>query len=353
MTTWNLLAANLFAGVSLCLAQFAGAGAHADTGDDYRLSGPAVHGNLAIYFVHGKSRSGPVPLTLAEALAKKTIVVREIGSVNELQVENTGNEEIFIQSGDIVKGGQQDRVLSVSLVLQPHSGPVSIASFCVEQGRWSARGGEDAAKFSSANASLPSRTAKMELAGVALPQSGGADAQSVSRRQREIWKSVSEIQGKLSSNLGAPVAAPASRSSLQLALENGGLERAQAEYVKALRPLGEKDDDIVGYVFAVNGKLSTADIYPSNGLFRKMWPKLLVACATEAITERTGILDPPPPVSEASGFLATPHDVPSVEKNVGSGSSIETRDSAKTLFMEARPAAAPPSAWVHRNYLAK
>jgi hypothetical protein len=352
MTIWNLLAANLLAAATLGLAQFAGASAHADTGDDYRLSGPAVHGNLAIYFVHGKSRSGPVPLTLAEALAKKTIVVREIGSVNELQIENTGNEEIFIQSGDIVKGGQQDRALSVSLVLQPHSGPVSIASFCVEQGRWAARGGEDVAKFSSANASLPSRTAKMELAGVALPQSGGADAQSVSKRQREIWKSVSEIQGKLSSNLGAPVAAPASRSSLQLALENGGLERAQAEYVKALRPLGEKDDDIVGYVFAVNGKLSTADIYPSNGLFRKMWPKLLVACATEAITERTGILDPPPPVSEASGFLATPHDVPSVEKNVGSGSSVEVRDCTRTLFMEAKPAAAP-SAWVHRNYLAK
>jgi hypothetical protein len=355
MTTWNLLAANLFAGVSLCLAQFAGASAHADTADDYRLSGPAVHGNLAIYFVHGKSRGGPVPLTLAEALAKKTIVVRELGEVNELQIENTGSEEIFVQSGDIVKGGQQDRVLSVSLLLKPHSGPVSIASFCVEQGRWSARGGEDVAKFSSATASLPSRSAKIALAGAARPQAAGADAQSVSKRQREIWNSVSEIQGKLSSNLGAPVAAPASRTSLQLALENGGLARAQAEYVKELQPLGEKDDDIVGYVFAVNGKLSSADIYPSNALFRKMWPKLLVASATEAITEHGGKGEPvaaPPPVTEATGFLTTPHDAPSVERNVGSGSSVETRDGAKTLYMEAKPAAAP-SAWVHRNYLAK
>jgi hypothetical protein len=44
--------------------------------------------------------------------------------------------------------------------------------------------------------------------------------------------------------------------------------------------------------------------------------------------------------------------VPSVERNVGSGGRIETRESAKTLYMEAKPAAAP-SAWVHRNYLAK
>jgi hypothetical protein len=349
MTTWNLLAA-----FSLCLAQLAGSGAHAETGDDYRLSGPAVHGNLAIYFVHGKSRGGPVPLTLAEALAKKTIEVREIGQVNELQVENTGSEEIFIQSGDIVKGGQQDRVLSVSLLLKPHSGPLAIASFCVEQGRWSARGGEDVAKFSSANASLPSRTAKIELAGGALPQTNGADTASVGKRQREIWKSVTEIQGKLSSNLGAPVAAAPSRTSLQLALENGGLERAQADYVKALQPPGEKDNDIVGYIFAVNGKLNSADIYPSNGLFRKMWPKLLRASATEALAERNGsAAEPAPPIAEASGFLASPSAAPGVAKNVGSGGSVEMRESAKTLFMEAKPAAAPASAWVHRNYLAK
>jgi hypothetical protein len=348
MTTWNLLAAAL----SLCLAPFAGGGAHADTSDDYRLSGPAVHGNLAIYFVHGQSRGGPIPLTLAEALAKKTIEVREIGEVNELQVENKGAEEIFIQAGDIVKGGQQDRVLSVSLVLKPHSGPLKIASFCVEQGRWSARGSEDVAKFSSANAALPSRAAKVEMAGVPAKIAGG-DAATVGKRQQEIWKKVTEIQGKLSSSLGAPVAAAPSRTSLQLALENGGLERAQAEYLKELQPLGEKDADIVGYVFAVNGKINSADIYPSNGLFRKMWPKLLRASVTEALGERDGTAEPAPPVADANSFLARPADARTVEKDAGSGGHIEMRDSAKMLFMEAKPAAAPASAWVHRNYLAK
>jgi ARG/rhodanese/phosphatase superfamily protein len=349
MSTWNLLAAAL----TLCLAQVGAGAAKAETGDGYQLSGPAVHGNLAIYFVHGQSRGGPVPLTLAEALAKKTIEVREIGNVNELQVENTGSEEIFIQSGDIVKGGQQDRVLSVSLLLQAHSGPLAIASFCVEQGRWSARGGEDVAKFSSANASLPSRAAKIGMAGTVLPQSGGAEADSVSKRQREVWKSVTEIQGKLSSNLGAPGVAPRSRTSLQLALENGNLERAQAEYIKALQPLGEKDDDIVGYVFAVNGKINSADIYPSNGLFRKMWPKLLRASTTEALGERDGTAEPAPPVADATTFLATPKDAPVVEKKAGLDGRIEMRESDKTLYMEAKPAAAPASAWVHRNYLAK
>ena len=349
MSLWNLLAA----AVSLCLAPLVGGVAQAETADAYRLSDPAVHANLAIYFVHGQSRGGPVPLTLAEALAKKTIEVREIGRVNELTIENIGNEEIFIQAGDIVKGGQQDRVIAVSLLLQPHSGALSITSFCVEQGRWSARGSEAVDKFSSANASLPSRSAKLDLAGLPASVARAPDAAGVSQRQQEIWKSVSDIQGKLANSLGAPVAAPRSRTSLQLALEDGGLEHAQTDYVKALQPLGEKDDDIVGYVFAINGKINSADIYPSNGLFRKMWPKLLRASATEALGERNVPAEPPPPVAAATSFLATPTDAQTIEKSATAQGRVDMRDSATALFTQAKPAAAPDSAWVHRNYLAK
>src|SRR6202162_3049008 len=157
---WKILATLL----SLCLPQCGGVHAETDNPEGYRLSDPVVHGNLAIYFVFGKSRSGPVPLTLQEALARKVITVRETGQVNELQVENIGADEVFIQSGDIVKGGQQDRVLSVSMLLPPPSGAISIDSFCVESGRWSARGVEDARTFSSATAALPSRSAKLAIA---------------------------------------------------------------------------------------------------------------------------------------------------------------------------------------------
>ena len=84
-----------------------------------------------------------------------------------------------------------------------------------------------------------------------------------------------------------------------------------------------------------------------------MWPKLLRASVTEALGERDGTAEPAPPVAEANSFLARPADARTVEKDAGSGGRIEMRDSAKMLFMEAKPAAAPASAWVHRNYLAK
>ena len=63
---WSLLAA---VSVSpLMLFSFAGLGG-AQTPDEHRVSGPLVHENLAVYFIHGKSAPGKVPLTLEEAMA--------------------------------------------------------------------------------------------------------------------------------------------------------------------------------------------------------------------------------------------------------------------------------------------
>jgi ARG/rhodanese/phosphatase superfamily protein len=339
--------------VALCLIQGGAVRAESDSPDGYRVSEPAVHGNLAVYFVHGKSQSGPVPLTLQEALAKKVVEVREIGNVNELQVRNTGKEEIFIQAGDIVKGGQQDRVLSVSLVLPPRSGPIPISSFCVEAGRWSARGTEDKQKFSSADAALPSRNAKLEMAGAKPEKAAPTDPAPVAARQDKIWKSVKEIQGKLSTKLGAPVEAAASQTSLQLSLENERLKHEQADYITALQPAGERDDDIVGFVFAVNGKVNSADIYPSNALFRKMWPKLLRASITEAIGERDGAAGPVPTTGAVSSFITSADRAGAVQTSGGEKVQVRKRESDAAVLIEAAPPAAPAGRFVHRNYLAK
>src|SRR5437764_6819800 len=172
-----------------------------------RITGPFTHENLSVYFIHGPSAPGKVPLTLDEALARRTVQVRETGNVNQLEIENLGNEEVFIQSGDIVKGGQQDRTLMVSLVLPPKSGRVPIASFCVEQGRWSARGREDVKNFATASASVPSREMKLAMKApqpVAAPDPRGRGpavanaAAETSARQGAVWEGVRKMQDKLS-----------------------------------------------------------------------------------------------------------------------------------------------------------
>jgi hypothetical protein len=356
------------------LLAVAGPGA-AQTSDSVRISGPVVHENLAVYFIHGKSAPGKIPLTLEEALAKRVVQVHETGSVNELQIENLGGEDVFVQSGDIVKGGQQDRTLMVSLVLPPRSGRVAIASFCVEQGRWSARGGEDVKKFSSAAAAVPSRELKLAMkkpmpAPTPVDQPLNADPSQdrrtagvypavaeTSQRQQEVWDGVRKTQAKLTGNLGAQVRSAASQSSLQLALENERLIDAQKAYVSALKAAGEKDDDIVGYVFAVNGRLNSADVYPSNGLFRKMWSKLLGASAIEAIGHKDEPRGDTPSTEAVTAFLADAERGAVSQKPLNAGARLETREGAQAYLFETARAGASPSApassWVHRNYLAK
>jgi hypothetical protein len=328
----------------------------ADASTEYRVTGPFVHDNLALYFLHGEADKGPVPLTLEEALMKGRVRVDETSNVNQLTIENLGDEEVFVQAGDIVKGGKQDRALIVSILLPPKSGKMPISAFCVEQGRWRPRGMEDASKFTSAGASLPSREAKLAMRAPVAPSSDGpvvgghprGDETSV--RQQAMWADVAKVQDKLSRRVGAPVAAAESRSSLQLALENEKLEAARSAYVKALKSSGEKDSDIVGFVFAVNGKVNSADVYPSNGLFKKMWAKQLNASVTEAIGEREGVSAAAPKAEDVLAFLDEAEKGKSSVKQVNERVNVETRDAAGSLYFEA---ARPNGGFVHKNYLSK
>ena len=349
-----------------------------------RVSGPTTHGNVAVYFVHGTSVPGPVPDTLQEALAKGTVEVQETGNVQELKIENKGQTPVFVQFGDIVKGGQQDRVLTISMVLQPGSGVVPIGAYCVEQGRWSARGKEDVTRFALSEALIPSREAKIAIAGRTKPtasenaatmrQALGAgsaapatDAVTGNLRQQqphpngaaggqsEVWRSVAAVQSGLSATLDAPVASAKSATSLQLALEHEKLKEAQAGYLAALEPADLNGDDIVGVVIAINGRLSSADVYPSNGLFRKMWPKLARAAATEALAGRKQAeaaksgAGTPPAISAVTAFFAEAETGKASELALGMHAKIETRASPNAVRMEARKA---DGQFVHRNYVA-
>jgi len=352
----------------------AGASGAAFADQGMRISGPHVHNNLAVYFVHGTSAAGPVPLTLQEALAKGNVQVIETGRVNELQIENTGAEQVFIQAGDIVKGGKQDRVLTVSFLLPANSGRLPIASFCVEQGRWSARGKEDTGKFSSAGEAMPSRSALLAMAapppeakaeptrpeasGLGGPNSAASqrvrrEYDEVAKKQREVWDSVAATQKKLSEGLNASVASPQSTTSLQLALENEKLKDARNGYISALQPAGETGSDVVGYVVAINGRMNAANLYPSNALFRKMWSKQLAAVVTEAIGENPGSAPaaaPAPAPAAATEFLAEAEKGKIHERPVAAGTRQEVRDADKSLYNEARGA---DGNWIHRSYLAK
>ena len=312
-----------------------------------RVSGPYTHANLSLYFTHGPSAPGPVPLTLQEALAKNQVLVRETGDVNQLVIENRGNDEVFVQAGEIVKGGKQDRVLTVSLLLPKRSGPMPIAAYCVEHGRWQQRGKEEVSRFSSSDSAVPSRKAKIAMQ---APPADGQYRADTGRRQSEVWKDVDETQRKLAGTVGAPVNAPESRSSLQLSLENKQVKATVAEYVKALEPTILKVPDAIGLAFAINGAINSADLYPSHGLFVKLWPKLLRAAATEAVAEKNGKSGEAPAPDKVTEFIDKAEKGRAGERKIDERTTLGTRETEKSYYFEAKRS---DGAVFHKNYLAR
>ena len=68
-----------------------------------------------MFLVHGKDTTKQSFLTLQEALAQKKVRVYETKDVNELAIRNFSNQDIYVQAGDIVRGGEQDRMISLTL----------------------------------------------------------------------------------------------------------------------------------------------------------------------------------------------------------------------------------------------
>ncbi len=339
----------------------------------YTMSGPYSHNNLTIFLIHGADQmQGRVPLTLQEAMAQKKVKVHETSEVNELAIENVSAEEVYVQSGDIVKGGKQDRVLAYDLIVPPHSGRMPLEAFCVEHGRWSGRGSETAAAFSGSSKMLNSKDLKL--------------AAKHKNSQSEVWDKVAQAQTKLGAGVAAAspmiaadsstrvgagrvgnvagggggeaaetvtVTSSASASSLQLTLENTRVQQTAGEYIKKLSPVTAGKTDVIGFVFAINGQLNSADVYSSNALFKKLWSKLLEASAIEAISEfQKDKTFAPLKAESAMAFLKEAESGKSDEKKVTARVTMIKRETDKNLFFETRDHRRNDT-WMHRNYLTK
>jgi hypothetical protein len=329
----------LMAGVGLLgLAVAAARGGEATAGD-YRISGPYTKDNLAIFLIHGKDAlPGKHYLTLSEALERKKAVVHETRNVNELTVENlSGDADLYLEAGDIVKGGQQDRVVSTDLILQPKSGKVPVACFCVEASRWRQRGAEDVTKFDASPGKAASK--EVQLA-----------AQS-SRNQALVWRKVAEAQMRLGRSLGKSVQAGESPTSLQLSQEDKKLLETVEHYVQDLAKAPEGRADVIGYAAAINGKVENADIYGSSALFAKLWPRLLGASAIEAVAALQPGKKFEPATSKAVVAMLADAEKgqKKEEKDVAGRVHLTTRQSAKHYLFETRDQA-QQALPVHKSY---
>jgi hypothetical protein len=303
------------------------------------LTGPYVYQNLAIFAVHDHDTAHHREiLTLEEGLARKVVTIEEVGQVNRLVASNKGKTSVYLQSGDIVKGGQQDRVLQHDTLLSPGSRKVPLAVFCVESGRWHGRGREPVRHFASSSKTIVTKRQKLAV--------------KVAGRQGDVWNSVAAAQAEIGSKVGHSVRAPESATSLELSLEDKQVTGTVDQYVHHLEQTLPKDSDVVGYAVAVNGNVESVDVFASPNLFGKMKGKLLKASATEALAAQTRKPSPVPTAAAVRALMSDAESGAARTEKQTLRTQVTRKETRKNVVFETNDPVVPAKA-VHKSYLAK
>jgi hypothetical protein len=280
-------------------------------GPRYQVLDPLTQDNLTVFpVVTGSMHDTSAFLTLDEGLRTGEVIVTEAGrvepllrrlvhpfyypesdgaEVNHLVLENRSSRPLIMLAGEIVTGGKQDRVVAKDRIVPPKSGPLDLSVFCVDPGRWTARG-----DFASDAAPIAQPSVRREVL--------------VGQDQGTVWASVRQSVAGAAKAVPAPEAMQLrATSSYAAAMDHIGVQKQvdhiaapiERSYEKLERQL--RAEQAVGVVAAVNGQIIWADVFASPELFNQYWPKLVRSYAAEAVTceHRQGHVD----VKSAQAFL--------------------------------------------------
>jgi hypothetical protein len=280
-----------------------GSEAHPQPFAGVRWIGPTSVDNLDVFVGVADERDDRDFLTLEEGLTSGSVVINEKAQaqVAEVEVENRSDQPLFLQEGERLCGGQQDRIVRTTVVIAPRSGKVAVAVFCVEPGRWTG-----ASPFGlGSNAALAPRTVRL--------------AAKADNDQAAVWRQVaSERQLECDK-----CSCPSSTTSLSETTDSAELKKAQATYVSNLSAVLDAHPDAVAIAFAVNGKIEEVDRYPGRPLLGKLYPKLLACFAVQAFTRRgPGSLPAHATSSDLASFVKEGTEGPAQQQAVNTNTQV-------------------------------
>lgn len=202
-------------------------------------------------------------VTLQEALANHTATVREMPGdmvVEQLRLRNRGTLPLFVMSGELVFGGQQDRVLAETRIVQPGE-TVDVSVRCVERER------EDGSPSFHASGLFAELLVRRAI---------------VHEAQAEVWSYVDAIN----SRLGTQNRTSTYRRAAKLQLEApSSMHRDQLLAQLAKHPAREH---IVGLVVVIGGRIIAIDRFATPALYHALESELVAAYAAsdhDVVTE--------------------------------------------------------------------
>ena len=290
-----------------------------DAAGDYKVLPPISHGDLSIFpIVSAKTHDTSGFITLDEGIRSGEVVVTEVGNlhssmqrrqpyvqpyrggaeVNRLVLVNNSKHPLILLAGEVVTGGKQDRVVGKDRIVPAESDPVDLSVFCVEHGRWV----ESSTKFDTHASVMLQPSVRMKA--------------MADQDQQKVWDAVGQSRSAMAAAIPSPpppnynagttggvvgsttetveVTASAaelnSTTSYAKARENRAVKQQVESIVKPMQKSYEsvikqlRNQNAIGVVVAVKGRIVWADMFASSSLLDKYWPKLLESYATEAMT---------------------------------------------------------------------
>ncbi len=279
----------------------------------WRLLSPITYENISVFpVVTNYTVDTSHFLTLEEGLASGEVLVSEQGaaamvrdrgreahleystsaSVNQLVLINRSKRPLLLLAGELVSGGKQDRIIGKDRIVPVGAEPLPLDVFCVEHGRWSS-----GANFSAAKT---------------IVHPSVREQAAVNSDQSQVWNAVRNGTTKKAedyrygngNSAGMPAPAPrVSAETLSVTVANeaptesydklynrsravgGSIDSFVGEVRRrfAHETSGLKGEHVVGVVVAYGGEVAWSDIFASDDLFAKYWPKLLRSYAVEAL----------------------------------------------------------------------
>lgn len=196
------------------------------------------------------SRSETVPISLSEGLQKHKVKLHEVeyqngADVNWLKVTNHSKQNVLIQSGEIVGGGKQDRMMGETKMIGAGQSDF-VHVYCVEKRRW-----DDKPKDFG-----PAGEASSELRKV----------MDVTNRQSAIWK---EIDHQLLANKKTGD----TWAYRQLYKDSIKTDTAYMNYFR--QKYVSSDSNFAGFMFIIGNHIISCELFSSSRLTNLCYMNML------------------------------------------------------------------------------
>ena len=220
---------------------------------------PRKHKNMLVFPVRFSSKQAPGDWTTlddAAAAGELKVTEKDLATVPEVLMENTGPKSALIVSGEIIKGGRQTRMAAKDVVIET-KGKVAVPVFCVEQHRWS--GGKE---FKGSSNMAPAAINKAIMRGAG---------------QAEVWGAVRAY------NQSASPAAPSPTESLNDTLESPAVQQRKEAAHKDLGKFSPPDTIGIAVADARSGRVVGLELFGRRDLFERLQEKLIEGYALDLV----------------------------------------------------------------------